>query len=79
MTKTPQVAPLAGMSPLGLHQDVDLLATKIQMLTMDELHELAETVFKNDSVRAGDLEHALSTIAQDEYYRAQEEHEMKFL
>ena len=79
MTKTPQLAPLAGMSPLGLHQDVDLLATRIQMLTMDELHQLAETVFKNDSVRAGDLEHALSTIAQDEYYRAQEEHETKFL
>jgi hypothetical protein len=49
------------------------------MLTMDELHQLAEIMFKNDSVRAGDLEHALSTIAQDEYYRAQEEHEMKFL
>ena len=79
MTKTPQVAPLAGMSPLGLHQDVDLLATKIQMLTMDELHQLAEQIYANDHVRAGDLEHALSTIAQDAYYRAQEEHETKFL
>ena len=79
MTKTPQLAPLAGMSPLGIHVDVDKVALQIQMMTMDELHQLAETVFKNDSVRAGDLEHALSTIAQDEYYRAQEEHETKFL
>lgn len=79
MTKTPQVAPLAGMSPLGVHVDVDKVALQIQMMTMDELHNLAEQIYANDHIRAGDLEHALSTIAQDAYYRAQEEHEQKFL
>ena len=79
MTKTPQVAPLAGMSPLGVHVDVDKVALQIQMMTMDELHQLAEQIYANDHIRAGDLEHALSTIAQDAYYRAQEEHEQKFL
>jgi hypothetical protein len=77
--KTPQIPPLAGMSPLGAHVDVDRVATLVQMMTMDELHQFAEQIYANDHIRAGDLEHALSTIAQDAYHRAQEEHEQKFL
>jgi len=46
---------------------------------MDEPPPFAEPISANDHIRAGDLEHALSTIAQDAYHRAQEEHEQKFL
>ena len=75
--KTPQVPPLAGMSPLGISVDVDKLALQIQMLTSEQVAELADLVYNTDTVRAGDLEHALSSVAQDAYYAAQEAYEMK--
>ena len=48
--KTPQIPPLAGMSPLGAHVDVDKVATLVQMMTMDELHQFAEQIYATDSV-----------------------------
>ena len=75
--KTPQTAPLAGMSPLGIEVNVDKLALQIQMLTMEQVNQLADQVYATDTVRAGDLEHALSSVAQDAYHAAQEAYEMK--
>ena len=75
--KTPQTAPLAGMSPLGIAVDVDKLALQIQMLTSEQVNHLADLVYATDTVRAGDLEHALACVAQDAYYSAQEAYEMK--
>jgi len=75
--KTPQTAPLAGMSPLGISVDVDKLALQIQMLTMEQVNQLADQVYATDTVRAGDLEHALASVAQDAYHSAQEAYEMR--